>query len=881
MKISYSRIKSVGDNPPEPVDFTQDYAEEEMLKFIFSDFSRQDNEKSNEEIDEFLIETYNNAPDKSAFKQIVQSALNEIMGMTVAEVDPLILTAEGKKIHSFFEEAYSNVRIKDMFKQKRRLLSEPDSPSMSLSNVEPLSDQDVNRYIKNLEYSVGISEGDKKTTKTITLNELENNNFDEDKSVERRSIVAFEDFRTNQKPRNKIEKLFSLGFSEFNLDTKASEVLSLQDPTENKASIKDIEESLRFDEDYSADFDKIDTFGALIKSIGFVVMRAMYISYNTEFRENIVKLLKEGKVLGAGYSEVNSETVKDYPLDRIVEEFKEFAKAFSKDISDEFESDLKMFAKQRNVERFSDELSMNERLGRDDLIETLTKEYERIVVDKKDEFKDITTKMQDMIKGLKGEVSLGALSSLNEIEIEMGGEEFGLGELLSLEFEDLPKQEEEEEVEVIEREDERTPKVILKELEENFAELDEIEEEIIEVYSQKRREILEAYDNIVEATKTLRDKRESLTEKGKEQYKKQMDSLSDMNSELYKEWGKTKQYVRFIRDEPTKFKGKTLPKYTEMKIIMRDNLITGREGRLSSPKDIPIFERPLRVVSAPGDYGKKYDELKKNIKTLQQEYKDKIKPEKISRNRLNVIREKMEEEGYYEGGAFTNSFIDEVEDLLLELNDDEAEEPIKKFQDLKSFLEREGITSKPVDDIIGDLSNARPINHESIEGLRVTIEKAIKGVEKKIKLKFEKSMQTEEKKINEEELVKTKAKSLYESISFDGKSLKLGKLMLQMRGNKYLRDPRGLYKFTIKVNEKDKDGSKSYSVSSYKVELLREINTKRLPSATGSGEDTKRRQRTKVGTQKFKEVTRKESFARFVDSSAKLDDLEAALTEMI
>ena len=882
MKVSYSRIKAVGDNPPEPVDFTQDYAEKEMLSFIFSNFSRKTDDKPYADVDEYLIETYNNVQDKEEFKQIVQSALNEIMGMTVAEIDPLLFDEVGKKIHRFFKEAYGDILIKDLIKQKKRILSEPESSSMSISNVKPLTNQEMTRYIKELEYKVGISEGKDTTSKTIILNELENNDFDENKSVENRSVVSFEDFRTNEKPKNKIEKLLSLGFSEFNLDEKTTEVVSLKERPEPRPRLKDIENSLRFHEDYQVHFEKIEIFTALAKGIGFAVMRAMYISYNIEFRENIIKLLDEGKILGQAYSEVNSKTAKQYPLENILRAFKGFAKAYSTELSDKFESDLRNFEKQRQVDRNvgKDETPMGDVTGRNDLIDILSEEYENIISNNKTQFRDMTARMQDMIKGLKGEISLGALSSLNETEIELGGEKFGLGEILSLRFKDLPK-EDDEEVKIVERKDERPPKLILEELEKPFKRIDEIDEILEKEFESREKKYIKKVKEYNEAYDKWEDSQESNSEEENERlYKK----FYEEGLELDEEQRKLLPFKNFVKDA-RKAGGKYLPQFLQTERKEKDNKSYVKEFL----KDVPLYERPLKIFAPPSfkewgkvSYLKEYTDLQKEIKKLQAEYKDKIKVDKVPRNRINLLREKMEEEGYYKDGNYTKEFLKEAEYLLLELNDEEVEAPIKALTELKDALERNGVKFEPVASMIDDLNNARPIDHNSIKEIDDVLQRAIKTQSKLIKDKFEKSNQTEEKKKENKESSSEKAKKIFESISFDGKSLKLGKLLLEMRGNQYLRDPRGLYQFTIKVTERNKkDGGKSYLLNSHKVSLVREINTKRLPSAIGQGESVKRRQRTRVGTEKFREVADKQSFARFVDASVKLDDLEAALTEMI
>jgi len=243
VKLFYYRIKSASGTNPPAIEFNEDYAIQELYKFIFEDLVQKDNNKEYEEIPEYLTETFikNNKPQE--FKKLIKDSIVKIKDTPLENLEIDNLTPKGKEIVETLQSMFPNIALKELRGSiRQRILEEPEDLEQSISySNKGLNQQEFAAYKNKLEDYVKIKSGETvgeggrlkqrtgldKNTYFISLDETEVNFEDldiEGDEIDFDTSEAFDSIREREVD-TKLLKLFTLGFN----NIKLNRIVKVQD----------------------------------------------------------------------------------------------------------------------------------------------------------------------------------------------------------------------------------------------------------------------------------------------------------------------------------------------------------------------------------------------------------------------------------------------------------------------------------------------------------------------------------------------------------------------------------------------------------------------------------------------------------------------------
>ena len=243
MKLFYYRIKSASGTNPPAIEFNEDYAIQELYKFIFEDLVQKDNDKEYEEIPEYLTETFikNNKP--KDFKDLIKNSIKKIKNTQLENLKIDNLNPKGKEIVETLQSMFPNIALKELRGSiRQRILEEPEDLEQSVSySNKGFNQQEFAAYKNKLEDYVKIKSGETvgkdsplkqrtgldKNTYSISLDETELN-FEgldiEGDEIDFDTSEAFDSIREREVD-TKLLKLFTLGFN----NIKLNKIVKVQD----------------------------------------------------------------------------------------------------------------------------------------------------------------------------------------------------------------------------------------------------------------------------------------------------------------------------------------------------------------------------------------------------------------------------------------------------------------------------------------------------------------------------------------------------------------------------------------------------------------------------------------------------------------------------
>ena len=243
MKLFYYRIKSASGTNPPAIEFNEDYAIQELYKFIFEDLVQKDNDKEYEEIPEYLTETFikNNKP--KDFKDLIKNSIKKIKDTQLENLKIDNLNPKGKEIVETLQSMFPNIALKELRGSiRQRILEEPEDLEQSVSySNKGFNQQEFAAYKNKLEDYVKIKSGETvgkdsplkqrtgldKNTYSISLDETELN-FEgldiEGDEIDFDTSEAFDSIREREVD-TKLLKLFTLGFN----NIKLNKIVKVQD----------------------------------------------------------------------------------------------------------------------------------------------------------------------------------------------------------------------------------------------------------------------------------------------------------------------------------------------------------------------------------------------------------------------------------------------------------------------------------------------------------------------------------------------------------------------------------------------------------------------------------------------------------------------------
>jgi len=243
VKLFYYRIKSASGTNPPAIEFNEDYAIQELYKFIFEDLVQKDNDKEYEEIPEYLTETFikNNKP--KDFKDLIKNSIKKIKDTQLENLKIDNLNPKGKEIVETLQSMFPNIALKELRGSiRQRILEEPEDLEQSVSySNKGFNQQEFAAYKNKLEDYVKIKSGETvgkdsplkqrtgldKNTYSISLDETELN-FEgldiEGDEIDFDTSEAFDSIREREVD-TKLLKLFTLGFN----NIKLNKIVKVQD----------------------------------------------------------------------------------------------------------------------------------------------------------------------------------------------------------------------------------------------------------------------------------------------------------------------------------------------------------------------------------------------------------------------------------------------------------------------------------------------------------------------------------------------------------------------------------------------------------------------------------------------------------------------------
>jgi hypothetical protein len=254
MNIIYYRQQTSKARDPAPIEFDEDFAIAEMLRYIFEDFINPDNYQPYYTIPENFKKTYLKTENKSEFLEILKKAMNKIKKMTFQELNLPSPTPKGKEILESVKSLHPNLDIEEVKGTVRtRLLEEPADIESSISSVSGFLDaRELNRYLEQLEkHAVNIEEkatGKDKEKITITIKETNANLADlksDNEDVDLSGVENIKRLSEIKEVHSKIVKVFTLGFTDAKLADKPKATLDLMANKNPSSLLKDKESKIR------------------------------------------------------------------------------------------------------------------------------------------------------------------------------------------------------------------------------------------------------------------------------------------------------------------------------------------------------------------------------------------------------------------------------------------------------------------------------------------------------------------------------------------------------------------------------------------------------------------------------------------------------------
>ena len=238
MNLIYYRQQTSSARDPAPIEFNEDFAVNEMLKYIFEDFVNPDKYKPYYTVPESFKKSYIKTEEKQEFLQIIKAAFEKIKKMTFQELDLPSPTPKGEEILRSIKALHPNLDIEEVKGTIRtRLLEEPADIESSISSASGfLSARELNRYLKHLEETDSVDIDIKKTGKdkeqiTIRIKELKANLADlksaDGENIDLSGIENIKRLSETKDVKSKLIKIFTLGFTDAKLASKERTTLNV------------------------------------------------------------------------------------------------------------------------------------------------------------------------------------------------------------------------------------------------------------------------------------------------------------------------------------------------------------------------------------------------------------------------------------------------------------------------------------------------------------------------------------------------------------------------------------------------------------------------------------------------------------------------------
>jgi len=813
MNIIYYRQQTSKARDPAPIEFDEDFATTEMLRYIFEDFIKPDNYQPYYTIPENFKKTYLKTENKAEFLKILKKAMNKIKKMTFQELNLPSPTPKGKEILESVKSLHPNLDIEEVKGTVRtRLLEEPADIDSSISSVSGfLNARELNRYLEQLEkHAVNIEEeatGKDKEKITITIKETNANLADlksNDEDVDLSGVENIKRLSEIKEVHSKIVKVFTLGFTDAKLADKPKATLDLLANTNPSSPIK--EEKIK-------------------RKILEKEFAPVYTSYLREKNE-LVTIETMLTLLAAIKT---NETL----YDRVYERFKNSPDALYQ-LSEDY----------------------SEVLG-DENLKEISEMFYTLSADAKEYF---TTKDE------QGEIIIGDVREL----------------MRTLQDSD-----------VLIKPDKPN---IVKPL-----------QDAVTTYKEYKKETNKTESINKKAMKKLTDFIKELKEMVYNQDAKVFDKF-EFTPEFY-----TKKTKKDKKGKPTKekipVKGKLKGKSTiTLGELIRNPDLVSVEGTNKAIKNI---EKELDELDI------KLDKLEnqKFLTEAEEKDKDSLKSRiKLLLSRLESyekfnISDVFRRVGYLDDDGYTMEFLDDIRKMFDEDIEETKKEFLTVFENMQDILLSKGFAqnSETMDkldflDLLKEnfmtkrketnisaykkeLNSVKKIYSSSISTKKLMIDAFLEEKEKQIdSYTGTPAIEREKQKEQRFDLAHKQAKKYYDAAK-ENNAGKILELVKKSPIKDSLKQINLLHTITIIINkgmglDKNDNPKPTYEISSFRLQVDKEIETRLLPSAIGKEGEYKPKPRTKLGMTKFK-TAKKGDYAIFLDSiSAAIPDLQKAIRRL-
>lgn len=817
MKLNYAGSESISGQGSEKIEFNSEFAETEILKYIFSAFYSIPNEKKPySRIDDYLETTYNSLSEeeKAQYSSILRGALNEISDLEISDLEIKGLTTQAYSILNFLKTSYGDLKLDDFKgKVRKRILEEPENPKMVFSSLkEGMGDADLKNYIDNLVFKVNKTTTENSTILDITMSEEESNELDYDDDPDKNEVLIsnlakLEKLKQSENIKNKYEKIWTLGFNSIKLDSfvgsQTLDFLSTSNP-DNKKFKEDFTMS-RFKKALEGE-SKIQSQVASLELIESQWANLLYVN---EFYEKVESKVLNDEPIDSGFrKEIHEQVIKE-GFDAYITGLLSNIKNSDKD-SQEYRkeySDLwkKIFSGKGDI---------------DDQLEKIKR-----VIDKNNKIGENINRTalqaaNDVLEDLKSMIFAEDLKIFDSEfldTIPMKGVNFTKGYALSevlmatsyaVKSSKKKKPSEEELKEINDQMDKL--KVFVKVL------LQEVKQDLPKQYNDLMEDLENASKKDISALSSSERKKHSL-------------NVSRLQGKVVEN-----RKLNTQRRKSLKEKSKSLRRVREQYELMT----TGENKKFNKMiKDL----REAKMLTSANKFSAKFKKEFSNIldSALQAEINSLVE-------NMEKILSRIDEE-------FMSNSLKET--ILREMGSG-------KGKSLDTGKKQIAKLIKALDTILSDANKLREDSYTDFMNSMTP-----KGVEREeenktwAKTNAEKYFKAATSSNRDKDLALLLSKS-----KFNG----------ALRDLQYLYT----YEIRV-VEKTKKDGSVSYTMPSFKLNTTKEISTRLLPYGTGTDDQYRPKSRGALGLNKFKgSVPKKRDFAKMLDTFKRIEDIEDVVQEM-